>query len=344
VTIREVSGSGIDVRRHQSRFGEKALTTWLGFSGIAVATLIGVILIFLAIYSWPAIRFNGWGFLSSQVWTIGNLYGGHAEVRNGYTGSPGASFGILVFIVGTVLSSAVALLVATPLAILVAVALVFRIPPFLVPISSALLELMAGIPSVVYGLWGIVVLVPLIGNTISPWIIAHTGNLPIIGGEGGSGYGLLASGFILALMIVPIMSATIRDVILQVPGELIEASIALGSTFWQAVARVVIPAARTGIVAAFILAAGRALGETMAVLMVCGSASNVLPGNLYAPINTIAATIVSQLDSALTDSTGMAQRSIGELALVLFAITLIVNLFARTIMRGADRAGAKRRV
>lgn len=318
--------------------------SWLGFSGIVVAGLIGIILVFLIAYSWPALRFNGWSFLTSQVWNIGNLYGGHAEVRNGYTGSPGAAFGIVVFIVGTLMSSAVALLIATPLAILVAIALVFRLPAFLVPIASALLELMAGIPSVVYGLWGIVVLVPFIGNAIAPWITSHAGNVPIISGEGGSGYGLLASGFILTLMILPIMSATIRDVILQVPGELIEASLALGSTYWQAVARVVIPAARTGIVAAFILAAGRALGETMAVLMVCGSASNVLPNNLFAPINTIAATIVSQLDSALTDSTGMAERSIGELALVLFAITLMVNLVARALMRGADRAGARQRV
>ncbi len=139
------------------------------------------------------------------------------------------------------------------------------------------------------------------------------------------------------------MSATIRDVMLQFPRDLIEASIALGSTEWQAVSGVLLPAIRGGILASFILAAGRALGETIAVLMVCGSALNVLPDGLFAPINTMAAVIVSQLDSALTDASGMAQRSLGELALVLFAMTLVVNFGARAIMRGADREGAKQR-
>jgi phosphate transport system permease protein len=144
-------------------------------------------------------------------------------------------------------------------------------------------------------------------------------------------------------MILPIMSATIRDVLIAFPRDQIEASLALGSTEWQAISRVALPAVRMGILASFVLAAGRALGETMAVLMVCGSAINVLPNGIFSPINTMAAVIVSQLDSALTDSTGMAQRSLGELALVLFAITLVVNFGARTLMRGLDRHGAKQR-
>lgn len=329
--------------RRRTKLEDVLFANTMRVAALAVAALILIILVFLVEYSWPAIRFNGWQFLTSQTWNMGNLYGGTAEHRNGYVASPGASFGALVFIVGTVVSSAIALLIATPLAILVAVAMVYRVPKALVPLATALLELMAGIPSVVYGLWGVVILVPFIGNVLAPAVTNVLPNVPVIGGSSGAGFSLLAAGLILALMILPIMSATIRDVVLQVPQELVEGSIALGSTMWQAVVRVVLPSVRTAILASFILAAGRALGETMAVLMVCGSALNVLPTSIWGPVNTIAAVIVSQLDSALTDSTGMAQRALGELALVLFGITLSVNLVARTIMRGLDRAGARRR-
>jgi phosphate transport system permease protein len=322
--LANVAGARAHARRARA---DIVVRSWFALTAIVVAALIAVILLFLVTYAWPAIRFNGWSFLTSQTWNIGNLYGGSPTVRNGVTASPGASYGIVVFVVGTIMSSALALALATPIAILVAIALVYRVPRNIAPTASALIELMAGIPSVVYGLWGIIVLAPLLG---------HIAN-------GGAGYGLLASGLILALMIMPIMSATIRDVLLALPRDLIEASLALGSTEWQAIARVALPAVRTAILGSFVLAAGRALGETMAVLMVCGSAINVLPNGIFSPINTMAAVIVSQLDSALTDSTGIAQRSLGELALVLFAITLVVNFGARGLMRGLDRAGAKQR-
>jgi phosphate transport system permease protein len=319
--------AGARSRRRRFTFDVLALP-WLAACALAVSALIVLMLAFLVFYAWPAIRFNGWAFFTNVTWNIGNLYGGTPESRNGYTASPGASYGIVVFVFGTVASTALALVIATPLAILVAIGLTYRIPSRLSPIMGALIELMAGIPSVVYGLWGVSVLTPFLAASVV---------------RGGAGYGLLASGIILSLMILPIMSATIRDVLLQFPHELIEASVALGSTRWQAIYRVVLPALRMSILAAFILAAGRALGETIAVLMVSGSALNTLPNGLASPINTIAATIVSQLDSALTDSTGMAQRALGELALVLFVLTLLVNFGARAIMRGADRAGQQRR-
>jgi phosphate transport system permease protein len=137
--------------------------------------------------------------------------------------------------------------------------------------------------------------------------------------------------------VFPIMAATIRDVIFRFPQATYEASIALGATSWQTLARLILPSIRVQIFATTMLALGRALGETMAVLMVCGSALNEMPANFFQPVNTIAAVIVAQLDSALTDPTGMAERSLAELALILFAITLSVNLIARLIMRGADR-------
>lgn len=287
--------------------------------------LIFVMLLFLLAYAYPAIRFNGASFFTSATWNIGSQYSGVPITRAGFAGQSGASFGAVVFVLGTLLSSLLAMLVAVPLSLLVALALVYRVPGRLKPIANALVELMSGVPSVIYGLWGMIVLVPFIGSALSP-----TGN----------GNGLLAATIILALMVIPIIVATTRDVIQSQSTTIYEASMALGSTSWQAVTGAVLPSVRNGIGASILLAFGRALGETMAVLMVCGAAINTLPRGLFSPINTIAAVIVSQLESALTDATGMAQRSLGELALTLFVITLIVNAVARVVLRGGDRSGA----
>jgi phosphate transport system permease protein len=296
--------------------------------------IIFIMLGFLFIYAWPAIVFNGINFFTGSEWNIGNQYG--ASAANAVA-QPGASFGALVFIFGTLATACLTMLFAVPLSILVAVALVYRVAPQIRPLANALVELMAGVPSVVYGLWGMVVLVPWIGNTLGPLVDHYLGWVPFLGGGGGSGNGLLAATFILVLMVTPIMVATIRDVVSAQASSIFEASMALGGTSWQSVTKAVLPSVRTGIVASVLIAFGRALGETMAVLMVCGAAINAFPHNVFQPVNTIAAVIVSQLESALTDSTGMAQRSLAELAVSLFVITLSVNIVARGILRGADR-------
>ena len=303
---------------------------------ISVA-IVALILIFLFVFSFPAIRFNGWNIVTGTIWNIGNQYGSGTVTHNGVTAQTGAEFGGLVFIFGTLATSILAMLFAVPLSLLVALALAYRVPQRARFIANALVELMAGVPSVVYGLWGLVVLVPWIGHSLAPFITSHAGNMPILGGGAGSGNGLLASAIILALMVVPIMVATMRDVILAQSPTIFEASMALGSTSWQAVTRAVIPSVRNGVVASVLVAFGRALGETMAVLMVSGAAINQYPANIFQAVNTIAAVIVSQLDSALTDSSGMAQRSLAELALLLFLITLAVNIIARATLRGGDR-------
>lgn len=313
------------------------LRSWATFAALLMTAIVFLIAGFLVMYSYPAIRFNGLGIFSSLTWNAGNQYGSGVVERGGFTGAPGASFGAAVFIAGTLASSALAMLVATPLAILVAVAMSYRVPKFLKMPVNTLVELMAGVPSVVYGLWGIGVLVPWISNGIGPFVGAHLAGVPFLGGEVGSGNGLLAASLILAIMVFPIMAATMRDVISTFPAAVYEGSIGLGATPWQTVARLVLPAIRPQLAASAMLALGRALGETMAVLMVCGSALNIMPQTLFQPINTIAAVIVSQLDSALTDPTGMAERSLAELALILFGITLSVNVVARLIMRGSDR-------
>ncbi|HUY40225.1 MAG TPA: phosphate ABC transporter permease subunit PstC [Candidatus Dormibacteraeota bacterium] len=297
-------------------------------TGAFALTSFGIIflmLLFLLAYAFPAIRFNGTAFFTSPIWNIGNQYGSATVTRAGFTAQAGASFGSLVFVSGTLLSSFLAMIAAVPLSLLVALAIVYRVPASLKPLANAVVELMAGVPSVIYGLWGMIVLVPFIGNRLSPT---------------GSGDGLLAATLILALMVVPIMVATTRDVVQAQQASIYEASMALGSTSWQAVTRAVLPSVRSGIAGSVLLAFGRALGETMAVLMVCGAAINTLPHGIFSPINTIAAVIVSQLESALTDASGMAQRSLGELALALFVITLIVNAVARIVLHGGDRSGA----
>ncbi|MGB6985615.1 MAG: phosphate ABC transporter permease subunit PstC [Candidatus Aquilonibacter sp.] len=336
-TARAVSPATLQRTGAQAFF--RAVT---GAAALLSFLIIFLMLFFLIAYAYPAIRFNGLTFLTSPIWNIGNQYGSGVTTRNGFSGPPGASFGALVFIYGSAITALLTMVVAVPLSMMVALSLVYRVPRALRPLANALVELMAGVPSVVYGLWGLVVLVPWIGGKLAPWVTAHFGFIPFFGGSPGSGNGLAASVFILALMVIPIMVATTRDVILAQSNSLFEASMALGSTSWQAMTWVVVPSVRTGIVASILLSFGRALGETMAVLMVCGAAINTFPQNFFSPVNTIAAVIVSQLESALTDATGMAQRSLAELACVLFIITLLVNIVARGIMRGADRGGGQR--
>ncbi len=331
-TARAVSPAAL-----QRSGSQTILAVLTGLAALASFAIIFLMLFFLIAYAYPAIRFNGIEFFTSGIWNIGNQYGSGTMTRNGFSAQPGASFGALVFIFGTLLTGALTMVVAVPLSLMVALSLVYTVPKRLRPIANALVELMAGVPSVVYGLWGMVVLVPWIGEKLAPWVTAHLGFVPFLGGSAGSGNGLAASVFILSLMVIPIMVATTRDVMLAQSNSLFEASMALGSTSWQAMTRAVLPSVRSGVVASVLLAFGRALGETMAVLMVCGAAINSYPENIFSPVNTIAAVIVSQLESALTDASGMAQRSLAELACALFVITLIINVVARGIMRGADR-------
>lgn len=322
----------------QLRATQSAFRFGFGIMALASMLIVGLVLVFLLFYSFPAIRFNAWNVIGGTIWNIGNQYGSATASRNGVTAQAGAQFGGLVFIFGTLATSTLAMIIAFPISLLVALALVYRVPAALRVYASALVELMAGVPSVVYGLWGLVVLVPWIGLHVAPFVTAHFGGVPFLGGSGGSGNGLFAAGLVLALMIIPIMVATMRDVVTAQSPAIFEASMALGSSSWQAVTRAVLPSVRTGIVASVLVALGRALGETMAVLMVSGAAINQFPSNVFQAVNTIAAVIVSQLDSALTDSSGMAQRSLAELALLLFLITLAVNIIARVVLRGRDRA------
>ncbi len=298
----------------------------------SVVFFLGAILLVLFMFSWPSIVYNGTGFLSGKTWDIGNLYSVHQSIHNGVTAAAGAHFGILVFLVGTLATSALALLLAVPVSLGVAVFLTRFAPSAARYPLSVLVELLAGVPSVVFGLWGWAVIVPWVAQSAGPFLSSRFGWIPFLAGSVGTGMGLLSSGLVLAVMIIPIITAISRDAIINTPSALIEQGRALGTTEWEIIRDIILPHARAGMLGGIVLGLGRALGETMAILMVSGNALNYLPQSLYNPVGTIAAAIVSQLDSAMTDSTGMAIHALAEMALILFVITLLVNMAAPLIM------------
>ncbi|MDE8344605.1 MAG: phosphate ABC transporter permease subunit PstC [Acidocella sp.] len=290
----------------------------LGLS-LLIPAALGAVVLFLLLYAGQAISFNGFGFLGGVNWNLGNLYSDPVMTR-GVQVPSGADYGILVFVVGTLLSSGIAILMAVPLSVGAAIFLAEAVPGTIRPVLSMLVELVAVVPSVVFGLWGIAVLIPLIGTYLAP---------------SGNGYGLLAASIVLALMITPIIATTLLDALLRVPRENRESAFALGATHFEVVTKAMLPMVRTTLVGGIVLALGRAMGETMAVVMVSGGAINILPHSVFSPVSTIASFIVTQLDSAQSDPTNMAVRSLAEIALVLFLITLAVNACAKLLSSGA---------
>jgi phosphate transport system permease protein len=323
-------------RRHRHSLRPPGSTSTLfrvlltGLASLVAVSIVSIV-VFLAVYAWPAVRLNGWGFLTHNSWNIGSQYGEPVTVR-GQQVLPGAEFGILFLIVGTLASTLIAVAIAVPLGVGSAMFLAEGVPPRARPWISFLVELLAAIPSVVYGLWAYVVVIPFLGHAVFPRMARWLGFLPFFGGPPGSGYGLLTAGIVLSLMIVPLITATVRDALAAQPAGMREGAIALGATPFEALTTVLAPAVKRVIFGATILATGRALGETMAVLMVSGNALNYLPPNIYSPISTMAAFIVSQLDSAQQDPTGMAVRSLAQVALVLCLISILVNGFARLVI------------
>lgn len=316
--------------RAASRRGD--ILRWFGGLGalLPVAALT-FILVVLLVEALPAIRVNGWGFFTHSVWNEGSLYASGIASTDGVKHLPGAQFGALPEIVGTLLTSAIALVVAVPISIGAALAIVERLPKRVAYTVGLFLELLAGFPSVVIGLWGAVTFGPFIAKYISP-ALNHI-PIPFFHGPPGSGEGMLTSGLILAIMVIPIVASTTRDLIRQVPILPREGAIALGMSDAECARRVTLPWVGSGIVGAIVLGLGRALGETMAVAMTCGVALGAVPGNLYTTMTTIAATIVTYLDTAFQDGTHFAVKAIAELGLVLMVITLAVNIAARMLVR-----------
>jgi phosphate transport system permease protein len=295
------------------------------FRGIltVAAVIIPVLLALLIWQLWgearPAVSRFGIGFLTTSTW------------------DPVAEqFGALPLIFGTLVSSVIALAIAVPLSLGVAIYLTeFAPSAFRQPVAFVI-GLLAAIPSVVYGLWGIFVLIPFLKSSVFPFLRDTLGFLPLFQGTI-YGPSMLAAGIILAIMVMPYIMSVAREVLLAVPGDQREAALALGATRWEAVTSAVLPYARSGIIGAVILGLGRALGETMAVTMLIGNRHEIA-ASLFAPGYTMAAAIANEFAEAVGD---MHLSSLAYVALALFAVTVVVNAGARLLIwRVARGSGA----
>jgi phosphate transport system permease protein len=244
-------------------------------------------------------------------------------------------FGAWPMIVGTLLTSFLALVIAVPLSLGVAIYLTEFAPAFLRGPVSGVIELLAAIPSVVYGLWGLFVLIPLLRRTAFPFLRHVLGFTPFFSGPI-YGPSMLAASIILAIMVMPFIMSVSREVLLAVPNNQREAALALGATRWEAVRSAIIPYARSGIIGAIILGLGRALGETMAVTMLIGN-SHDLAKSLFAPGYTMAAAIANEFNEAATP---MHYAALTYVALLLFVITVLVNAAARLLIWRVNRGSA----
>ena len=304
-----------------------------------VAALVAIVAV-LAWKAYPAIKFNGFGFFTRTRWNFGNQNvppvktGG--VLHPGGKGPLGTSYGALPLIAGTLETSLIALVFAVPISVGASLAIVEKLPRRLSNAVGMFLEVLAGIPSVVFGLWGALTFGPVLARDVAPLIANHMPDVPVLDffrGPVGEGEGLLTSGLVLAVMIIPIVAATCRDLLRSVPRLPKEGALALGMTDWEVAQKVSLPWVRAGMIGASVLGLARALGETMAVAMVSGSITGQMPPNLYQGMTTIAATIVQTLDGALADGTGFAVRTLAEVALVLAVITLLTNVGARLLVR-----------
>ena len=236
-------------------------------------------------------------------------------------------FGALPFIYGTVVTSLLALLVATPISIGVAIFAVEMAPPWLGNAISIVVELLAAIPSVLLGLWGIFVMIPFLQTRLEPWFIDRFPNVPLFEGPP-YGVGLAAGGLILAIMVTPTIVAISRDMMLAVPISQREAMLALGATNWEATAKAVLPYCRSGLLGAMMLGLGRAVGETMAVTMVIGNRADI-SASLFHPAYTMASVIANEFTEATYD---LYVSALVEVGLALFVVTVIMNALARLLV------------
>jgi phosphate transport system permease protein len=323
-------------RRKARAIGQRVLSYGTMLTAVIPMLGLGAMLVILLVEAIPAIRYNGWHFLTGSAWNPGNTYGA-LQNSGGALHAPGASFGAWPLIAGTLESSAIALILALPIAVGAAILLVERLPARAAGVIGWFLEILAGVPSVVIGLWGVFTFGPWLAHEVYPWL----SHVPWIfhGQYNSNGEGLLTGGFVLAAMIIPIIAATTRDLLRQVPETTKEGAEALGMTGFEVFRTVTARWVRTGIIGAAVLGLGRALGETIAIALVSGSA-NYLAHNIYSPMTTIAATIVNQLDAAQSDPSGFAVKTLAEAALVLLLITFLVNVIARVIVKRAARGAA----
>jgi phosphate transport system permease protein len=305
------------------QLGDTAFRHITRAAAVTVLVILGGIIISLIYGSWPALRTFGISFLYEESW-------------NPVT----EKFGAIAPIYGTVVTSLIAMLIAVPVGLFIALFLTELCPmPLRRPIGIAI-ELLAGIPSIIYGIWGLFVFAPFLQQHVQPFLITVFGPIPILNNLFAGppyGIGILTAGLILAIMVLPFITSISRDVFEAVPTVLKEAAYGLGCTTWEVARYVVLPFTRVGVIGGVMLGLGRALGETMAVTFVIGNAHRI-SGSILAPGTTISATIANEFTEAVGD---IYTSSLVALGLILFVITFIVLALARLmLMRLNARVGA----
>ncbi len=294
------------------------------FAVLTLVLLAGII-VALIYASWPSLQAFGIGFLFSTDWN-----------------PPMEKFGALIPIYGTIVTSIIALLIAVPISFGIALFLTELSPVWLRRPLGTAIELLAAIPSIVYGMWGLLVFAPIFAKYVQPALQATLGKLPLIGllFEGAPlGIGLLAAGIILAIMIIPYIASVMRDVFEVTPPMLKESAYGVGCTTWEVMWNVVLPYTRTGVIGGVMLGLGRALGETMAVTFVIGNTNFLNTASLFAPGNSITSALANEFAEA---DPGLHSASLMELGLILFAITLAVLVVSKLLLlRLAKSEGAK---
>jgi phosphate transport system permease protein len=307
-------------RPSHTNIPDRAWAIALTVLGAAVLVVAALIVGELTRIAWPALQHTGLRrFLTESTWDV---------TRDVY--------GALPFIYGTLVTSAVALVLAVPVSLGLAIFLTEMAPAAFRSVVSFPIGLLAGIPSVVYGLWGLFVLVPFLRHTVEPALGKTLGFLPLFQGAP-VGLGYLAAGVVLAIMILPTITSIAIEVLRTVPGSLREAALALGATRWETVRLAVLPYARAGIVGATMLGLGRALGETMAVTMVIGN-SPTIRASLFAPGYSLPAVIANEFAEA---SGNLHTGALAALGLLLFAVTIVLNIVARILVRMSRRGPAR---
>jgi phosphate transport system permease protein len=301
-------------RRRSGSAGDAVFRGLTLFFALLVLVILGGVMVALVQGAWPALRQFGFAFPFANVW-------------NPVTDN----FGALAPIYGTLVTSAIAMLIGIPVAFGVALFITELCPKWLRRPLGTMIELLAAIPSIIYGIWGLFVLAPFIQSHVEPFLIATLGNIPGIGvlfAGPPLGIGILTAGFILSIMVLPFIAAVMRDVFETVPPMLKESAYGLGATTTEVVWRVVLPYARVGVVGGILLGLGRALGETMAVTFVIGN-SHHINASILQPGTTISAALANEFTEAVGD---LYQSSLIELGFILFVITFVVLAAAKLML------------
>lgn len=308
--------------------GDRIFTLGVTSVAMGIPILLAAIVLLLVLDAMPSMTRYGFGFLTSSTWD-----------------SESEQFGAAAYIFGTVVTSLVALLLAAPVSFGCALFLAEYAPTWLRGPLGFVIELLAAIPSVIYGLWGFFVLAPVMRGAIEPLLMDALGEVPLIGGlftgEPIGGRDMLVAGVILAIMILPTVTAVSREVLLAVPDTQREGMLALGATRWETIQTAVLPYARSGVAGAAVLGLARALGETMAVAMVIGNTSTRISASLFTPGYTMASAIANQFTQA---DEAMYFSALVEVALCLLLVAVVMNVLARALVGRVARGPAPSRM